>query len=281
MKVIVAGCGFVGEALRRRLVGGGHEALGLTLSGSDTTGACDISDFAEVESLAVRAGEVDAIVHCASSGRGGDREERYRSVYLEGCKHLLAVFPSARLIFTSSTSVYAQTDGSEVDEDSPASPTAKTGQILRAAEELAIASGGCVARLAGIYGPGRSFLLKRFLQGEASIDGRWINQIHRDDAAAALEFLLQLQPGPGSGIFNVTDDRPLSQLECYQELSRRFGRPVPPESPPDPNRSRGWTNKRVRNAKLRGLGWTPRYPNFFDALDHDPALVPSIRDQVD
>jgi nucleoside-diphosphate-sugar epimerase len=275
MKIIVAGCGFVGEPLRQRLLSAGHEAVGLTLSGAGGTEACDISDISAVESLACRTGGVDAIVHCAASGRGGDRIGRYRSVYLEGCRNLLTVFPSATLVFTSSTSVYGQTDGDIVDETSAASPSAETGKILRAAEELAFESGGKVARLAGIYGPGRSFLLKRFLDGEAQIDGRWINQIHRDDAASALEFLLE-QTG-ARGLFNIADDTPLWQEDCYTELSRRFDLPLPPEGSPDPNRSRGWTNKRVSNAKLRALGWAPRYPCYFDALDTDPELVPSIR----
>ncbi|MFT4550638.1 MAG: nucleoside-diphosphate-sugar epimerase [Verrucomicrobiales bacterium] len=274
MKVIVAGCGFVGEFLRLRLLAAGHEVIGLTLSGSDETEACDLGDSESVRALAAKVGEIDAMVHCASSGRGGDRVQRYRSVYLEGCQNLLDAFPDARLIYTSSTSVYAQVDGEPVDENSPADPGAETGKILRAAEETVVASGGSVARLAGIYGPGRSFLLKRFLEGAAQIDGRWINQIHRDDAASALAFLLE---NPDSrGIFNIADNTPLWQRDCYEELSQRFGLPVPPEGEPDPNRKRGWTNKRVSNSKLRAAGWAPRYPSYFDALDHDAELVASI-----
>ncbi len=139
MRILIAGCGFVGEPLRQRLLAQRHDVVGLTLSGSDDTEACDLSDLASVEALAGRAGRFDAIVHCAASGRGaGDRALRYRRVYLDGCENLLAVFPSATPVFTSSTSVYAQTDGGVVDEDSPAEPGAETGRILRAAEGLAL-----------------------------------------------------------------------------------------------------------------------------------------------
>ena len=279
MKVIIAGCGYVGEPLRKLLVARGHDVTGLTLNGSDSHTACDITSLPAVEKLAVEVGVVDAVVHCASSGRGrGDRAQRYRAIYNGGCENLVGVFPSARLIFTSSTSVYAQTDGAIVDEVSPAEPTVETGKILRAAEQIAIAGGGCVARLGGIYGPGRSVLLKRFLLGEATIDGRWINQIHRDDAAAALGFLLENDAA--RGLFNVTDDTPLAQQDCYEELARRFAKTVPPISEPDKNRSRGWTSKRVSNAKLRALGWVPSYPAYYDALDRDAELVPSIRAQL-
>ena len=73
-------------------------------------------------------------------------------------------------IFTSSTSVYPQTDGSEVTEDSPADPDRETAQILRETEELILSKEGTVLRLAGLYGPRRSVHLERFLQGTATIE---------------------------------------------------------------------------------------------------------------
>jgi hypothetical protein len=37
---------------------------------------------------------------------------------------------------------------------------------------------------------------------------------------------------------------------------------------------RGASNKRVSNAKLRGLGWTPRYPSFAEAMEE--SILPSF-----
>ncbi len=134
---------------------------------------------------------------------------------------------------------------------------------------LAAAGGGVVARLVGLYGPGRSVLLKKFLSGEATLEAggsRWLNQIHRDDAAAALRRLAE--PDAPPGIYNVSDGTPLTQLALYQGLAERLGRPLPPEGPPDLARKRGWTSKRVSSARLRALGgWEPRFPSFFQALD--------------
>jgi hypothetical protein len=70
----------------------------------------------------------------------------------------------------------------------------------------------------------------------------------------------------------VSDDRPLAQRELYAWLAGRFSRPLPPSGPIDPHRKRGWTNKRVSNAKLRALGWTPGFTSFFDAVDEFPSL---------
>ena len=168
-------------------------------------------------------------------------------------------------MFTSSTSVYAQTDGSIVTEESPAVPDRETGRLLLEAERVTLDAGGVVARLSGIYGPGRSVILKKFLSGEAVIeeDGRrFLNQIHRDDAARAV---FHLATSRATGVFNVSDSTPLTQLGCYEKLSAMFSRPLPPCGPRDLNRKRGWTHKQVSNAKLRATGWQPEFPSFLTA----------------
>jgi nucleoside-diphosphate-sugar epimerase len=232
--------------------------------------ACDISDAAQVEAALGRWHGLQTVVHCASSGRGG--ADAYRTVYLRGMQTLGGVLAARHLVFTSSTSVYAQTDGGWVFEHSPAEPDRDTGRILRETEDWVLGHGGAVARLAGIYGPGRSVLLRKFLSGEARIEGdgnRWVNQIHRDDAAAALACLAERR---APGVFNVGDDQPMAQKDLYQGLATRFQSALPPAGEPDLNRKRGWTHKRVSNAKLRALGWSPMHPSFSAALDADPDL---------
>ena len=155
MRVLIAGCGYVGQRLAEMLRAAGHDVTGLTHSqaSAEAVGgvACDISDAAQVAALP----RVDAVIHCAASGRGGGAE-RYRQVYVEGMRNLVAAQAGARFIFTSSTSVYPQTDGSVVTEESHAEPPRESGRLLREAEELALAADGAVARLGGLYGPGRS-----------------------------------------------------------------------------------------------------------------------------
>ncbi|HEX4083455.1 MAG TPA: NAD-dependent epimerase/dehydratase family protein [Chthoniobacteraceae bacterium] len=279
-KAVILGCGFVGMRVARLFVAEGWETIGVTrtsaLGGEKFRSlACDISDPAQLAA----AGELhnaDAVICAASSGRGG--EEAYRAVYLRGVQNALACLHPGRLLFVSSTSVYAQNDGAWVTESSPAEPRAATSRILREAEEAALAAGGTVARLAGIYGPGRSVLLRKFLDRSAIIEGegsRHINQIHAGDAATALFHLIARGAGPG--IYNVADDSPLTQLACYQWLASHLRMPLPPRGEADANRKRGVTDKRVSNAKLRSLGWTPVYPSFSEAMLRDPALLAAAR----
>lgn len=260
--LLLCGHGYLGQAISRDFLAAGWEVTALSRSGDDDSLACDLSSATDVAALQV---EPDFIVHCASSGRGG--ADAYRAVYLDGCRHLLARFPGIPLLYTSSTSVYAQTDGSVVTEESPAIPDRETGSLLLEAEQIALAAGGVVARLAGIYGPGRSVILKKFLNGEAVIeeDGRrFLNQIHRDDAARAIYHLAATH---ATGVFNVSDSTPLTQCGCYEKLAGIFSRPLPPSGPRDLNRKRGWTHKQVSIEKLRATGWQPQFPSFLDAAE--------------
>ncbi len=284
MKLLLCGHGYLGQAISRDFLAAGWEVTALS-RGSDSSHPpspipnlrslqCDISSAEDVAGLGHL--RPDFIVHCAASGKGG--AEVYRQVYLDGCRNLTGTFPGIPLLFTSSTSVYAQIDGSEVTEDSPAIPDRETGRILLETERHVLDHGGIVTRLAGIYGPHRSILLKKFLNGEAIIeeDGRrFINQIHRDDASAAILHLASLQSkigNPQSSIvnpplFNLCDSTPLTQRETYERMSELFSRPLPPTGPRDLDRKRGWTHKQVSNAKLRATGWEPAFPSFLDAAE--------------
>ncbi len=288
MNVLVAGCGFVGARLADRLHEAGHAVTGLTHSQASAdelaqsrpwrVQQCDIS---AAERLAALDAQPDVVVHCASSNRGG--ADVYRAVYAQGMENLIARFPAARIVFTSSSSVYAQTDGSTVTEDSPAEPPRETGRILRDTENLVLARRGIVARLAGIYGPGRSFVLKNLLEGKATIEGnngegRALNQIHADDAASALRHLIEKQ---ADGVFNVVDDQPLTQRACFLQLAPLFNVAMPPAVEENPERKRGWTHKFVSNAKLRASGWRPAYPSYRQALQSDPLLAASILEQAE
>ncbi|MFM7182077.1 MAG: NAD-dependent epimerase/dehydratase family protein [Verrucomicrobiales bacterium] len=280
--LLVAGCGYLGKEVARLFLDDGWRVVGLSRA-PEKDGpaglewlAADLGDGHSVAAVRSALPRVDAMVHAASSSRGGT--EAYERVFVAGLRHLTTEFPGVALVFTSSTSVYGQTDGSVVTEDSPAEPGTETGRLLRQAEDIALAAGAKVARLAGIYGPGRAVILGKLLRGEAVIeDGgkRVVNQIHRDDAARAIQHLLA-RFADTPHLVNVADDTPMEQRELLEQAAARLGLPVPPEGPRPIGRKRGWTSKAVSNARLRTTGWSPLYPDFLSALDADAALVPSM-----
>lgn len=286
-RILIAGCGYVGAATANLFHQAGWQVEGWTSSPESARELAAMPfrvrpvDITDRGAVAATVTPFDAIIQCASSG-GGDADD-YRKIYLEGARNLCATFPRALLLFTSSTSVYAQGDGEWVTEESAADPMRPTARLLRETEELVLSAEGIVARLAGIYGPGRSALLRKFLAGTAVVDPgaeRFINQVHRDDIASAL-FLLSQRALAGSlrceptdrGIFNVSDNHPISQRECYEWLASQLQRPIPPAAPAPVERRRGNSNKRVSSAKLHGLGWSPRYPTFQLAMTE--SIVPT------
>jgi nucleoside-diphosphate-sugar epimerase len=284
-QILIAGCGYIGESTADLFHAAGWKVEGWVRSAESAAvfaakpyrvSAVDLSQRAEVFE---HAGRFDAIVHCASS-RGGNAE-MYRRIYFNGARNLLDAFPKAKILFTSSTSLYAQHDGSRVTEESETKPIRETSRILLETENLVLDKRGIVARLAGIYGPGRSALLIKFLNGTATIDpenDRFVNQVHREDIVSALFLLLNREPQPRAQIYNIVDDEPMLQSDCYRWLARRLKRPLSPTGQSQLQRKRGDTNKRVSNSKLRRFGWAPQYPTFADAMEK--SILPSFAEAI-
>jgi nucleoside-diphosphate-sugar epimerase len=279
MRVLIVGCGYVGLPLGKELIRLGHKVFGLrrSLLAEAELIAAGLTplhaDITQPDSLQKLPGDFDWVVNCSASGGGG--ADDYRKVYLQGNRNLLAWLtdsPPKNFVYTSSTSVYAQNDGSEVTEKSVTEPEADTAKVLVETEKLLSSAAterqfpAVILRVAGIYGPGRGHAFKQFLRGEAKIEGdgaRWLNMIHRDDLISIIS--AALERGMPGEIYNAADNAPASQLEFFTWLAAELKRPLPPRIAADTEvwRKRGVTNKRVSNAKLRTeLKYEFQYPDF-------------------
>jgi len=279
MKCLIIGCGYVGLPLGAELVRLGHEVSGLRRSASaenELKAAAIkplVADITKPDELTKLPRDFEWVVNCVSS-TGGDAED-YRQVYLQGTRNLigwLSTTPPKKFVYTSSTSVYGQTDGSQVKETSPAEPVAETAKVLLETEKLLLASvterkfTAVILRVAGIYGPDRGHWFKQFLKNEASIEGdgsRFLNMIHRDDLIGCI--IAALKNGRPGEIYNAVDDEPVNQTNFFQWLAVTVGKYPPSSVPENPveNRKRGVTNKRVLNRRLKmELGYQFKYPNF-------------------
>lgn len=129
-------------------------------------------------------------------------------------------------------------------------------------------SGGTVVRLGALYGPGRCVLVSQYVTKGKALPGamnRWLNYIHRDDAAAALHLLCTLREPP-AGIYNLTDRTPMQMGEIYSYLSNLLGKPAPQPEPLPAEARRGFSNQRISCSRLMALGWEPLYPSFADGV---------------
>jgi nucleoside-diphosphate-sugar epimerase len=266
VRVLVAGCGYVGIALGEHLAAEGCEVFGLrrraeVLPAAIRPLAADLGDPATLRALPVG---LEVVFYTAAAERGD--EAAYRRAYVEGLRNLLAALGVQtglrRFFFASSSAVYAQAAGEWVDEDSETAPTEFRGRILLAGEALARA-GPCpatVLRLGGIYGPGRTRLLDEVRAGRARfVPGRFTNRIHRDDAAAALAHLARLPVA--QDVYLGVDCDPAEERVVYAWLAERLGAPPPRAAEAAPSGRRAGS-KRCRNARLLAAGYRFRHPTF-------------------
>jgi nucleoside-diphosphate-sugar epimerase len=261
--VLIAGCGYVGCALAELLRKRGHAVTGLRRNAAALPDgiaplAVDMAD-AQATKHALGDRSFDWVVYAAAAD--GRDEAAYRSAYVDGLRHVLeAVRVRERLVFTSSTAVYGQNDGEEVDEESDTRPSRFTGEIMLEAEAQVAAhdATSTVLRFGGIYGPSRTRLVERVARGEAELPAgpRYTNRIHRDDCAGVAAHVLSLAaPAP---IYVGVDDESADLRDVLRWIAERLGRPVPPiEDGPPPARG-----KRCNNARLRSTAYAFRYPTF-------------------
>ncbi len=271
MNVAIIGCGYVGSALGEALVGRGHHVIGTT-----TTAAClDEIRGLGVEPAVIELADVTA-VHSLLADRKtmfmmvapGPSRRPYREVYLEGVENLLRAADGTavrHIVYTSSTSVYGQDDGSWVDEDAPTEPRTENGRIL-VATERALLDGArslgitaTVLRLAGIYGVGRG-PAKRVPKhgGHERIDGDGnVNLIHRDDIVQACVASID---APYNGVLNLSDGHPVLRRRLYDHIMTTAARPAIRWIDDPSHTSRG---KRVSNARILSvLGLRLLHPGY-------------------
>ena len=281
-RILIAGCGDVGTVLGQSLHAAGHEVWGLKRRPADLPPAIRplAADLADPATLTRLPSNLDVIVYSAAAA--GFSEAQYRTAYTDGVRNLLSALRETgqqprRVLFASSTSVYAQHRGEWVDEDSPAEAASFSGRCIRAGERLLWDSPwpAVAVRFGGIYGPGRTRLIDGVRAGTATRptgDPIYTNRIHRDDCARVLAHLIEL-PDP-ERLYIAVDDEPAPLDEVLRWLAGQLGVPEPApatgfQAKPGAEASgdaasRLRASKRCRNARLRASGFRFRYPSYRD-----------------
>lgn len=258
---LIAGAGDVGVRAGALLAADGWRVTGIRRAGP-LPAPLDVrhADLTRPESLAGLPDDVDLVLYLPAPASRD--EATYRALFVDGPAALLAALPRAprRLVFVSSTAVYGDAGGDWVDERTPARPDGFNGRVLLEAEQalarLPVPS--VVLRLAGLYGPGREWLLSRVRAGESCRPDFWTNRIHVDDAARLLVHLAGL-PAPDA-VYVGVDDEPATECAVLGWLAGRLGLPAPPPGPGNPRMGVG--NRRLSNARVRATGFRFDYPDY-------------------
>jgi nucleoside-diphosphate-sugar epimerase len=281
MKVLIAGCGWLGSALGESLLAAGHRVIGIRRSpeGLDALARRGIEplgvDLAAGDAVQSLPADCDAVVACQAAA--GPTAEDYRAAYLDATANLLAHAagrPGTRLVYVGSTGVFGQTDGGWVDERTAVHPLHETAEILVEAERrvraaAAAGSAACVVRLSGLYGPGRFGVVERVRAGRLGLgpgDERWTNWCHLADAVATLR--AALERGRAGATYHASDARPLRRADVVMWVAGRLGLDPPSAVAATGGPSgRRAANRRVSARRSREeLGLRLAHPDLFSGL---------------
>jgi len=284
---LILGCGYVGKALASSRQSSGDRILALTRN-ADTADALG-NEGVDVFQGTIQdrewhdwARNVDWAVNCVSSAGGG--LEGYRLSYIDGNRSYADWMKKSGFeglaIYTSSVSVYPDSQGEWVPEDD-ASPHSERAKIMLAAEEAFLAgppsASKAVLRLGGIYGPGRSFLANRIREADGVLPGYgdyYLNLIRLEDIVSAIQALFN-RPTFERGVYNIVDDQPMLKAELVSGLASAMG--VGPVAF-DPDGATGFrssrrsdgerpANRRISNGRFReAFGWAPQFPDGLSGM---------------
>jgi len=267
-KILIIGCGAIGTELAHVLSAKGHQVTGLKRN-PPTGGNNKISyfraDIRSVKDLDGLATDFDQLFFIVSPG--GRSDAGYHAIYETGLNNLLAKFPDTPWIFVSSTSVYGQSQGEWVDENSIAEPDNANSRLIRQAEQklAAINPGNIIVRFSGIYGPGREYLLRQAQQAPSIQQDPpyFTNRIHQRDCVDILAFLLErrLAGVALEQCYLATDDDPAPLWEVMSWLTSQLKCQAPTVKTVDQNAG---MNKRCSNLRLKALGYQFNYSGYKD-----------------
>ncbi|MBL0371763.1 SDR family oxidoreductase [Rhizobium sp. KVB221] len=280
MKLMILGAGFSGKAIGR-ICGSTFDSVGGTTrkqANFTTLEAAGIQpsifDGTQISgALSEALRDVTHLVQSISPGEDGDG-------FLKLVPNLKTFMP--KLVwagYLSTIGVYGDHKGAWVDEEAPTTPLSARAKERVVAESQWLDAGAreniavAVLRLSGIYGPGRNAFVnlsdgtaRRLVKKD-----QVFNRIRCEDIGRVTAFLIERKLG---GIYNVTDAEPAPAQDVVEYAARLMGIDVPPDTPFEQAelspmaRSFYAENKRVSNARLRGIGFEFLYPNYRVSLEN-------------
>jgi nucleoside-diphosphate-sugar epimerase len=268
--ILIAGCGDIGIRLVCLLNRHNHRVTGIKRHPPeylDESIHWYQADLTQASSLSELPLNFDEVVFMPTPGQRSTAS--YQAVYDTALENLLKHFEKAERsphwFFVSSTSVYGQSNGEWIDEDSLTEANSISGQLIRRAELRLLSDlpETTIVRFSGIYGPGREYLLNsaRSTPEIMRDPPYYTNRIHQDDCAAVLDFLigLRLKGQKLATCYLASDDNPAPQWEVVSWMTDQLGchppAVKPPSTPPD-------LNKRCDNKRLKALGYRFIYPDY-------------------
>jgi nucleoside-diphosphate-sugar epimerase len=273
-RMVVAGLGYSGAAIAAEARAAGFAVTGTARDPASAEPPPGVAVIAFAEAGAAIHAATHQVV-TAAPGEAGDP-------VLAAHGAAIAAAPGLRWIgYLSTTGVYGDRGGAEVDEataPAPGQPRSLRRLEAEQAWRAAASSRGAALdtfRVGGIYGPGRSALdeLRAGVARRVRKPGHAFSRIHRDDIALAV-VAGALRPD-GVRVLHLVDDEPAPTSDVVAEAARLLGLEPPTEIPFEQAAARMspmalsfWAeNRRVANAATKrelGIAW--RCPTYREGL---------------
>lgn len=224
---LLVGCGKLGVRLGQRLQAQGSPVTAMRRSGGDMPFPTVEADLRHPLDRELPA--FDSVVITLPPSTEGD------SIYPPALRGLAKALPSMpeRVVFVSSTRVFEGRPGETplTERDAPRVSSERGGDLLEG-ERLAMELFGArIVRPAGIYGPGRDYLIRRVLEGAPIDHTRRTNRIHETDLVRLLEAMLRADSAPP--LIHAVDTEPVLLGDVAAHIAARLGVEVPPHVDPE------------------------------------------------
>lgn len=235
-QLFIAGCGYTGTKVATLAHEQGwqvsahlrdEEKAAVLAATGVTTILCSMDDLEDIPALPLQGA---VLLYSVPPQGGGSIDLRARNfcaaLERDNC------LPS-RIVYLSATSVYGDTGGETVTEESPALPSSAMGKRRLDAEQLFQAFGHkhgipvVILRVSAIYGKGRLPLMQ-ISQGQPLLQeelAKPSNRIHVDDLVQVCMATLER----GDGIYNVSDGHPASMTAYFNACADALGKPRQPQ----------------------------------------------------
>lgn len=286
-RALILGCGYVGEALARTLIGRGVEVAATTRSHARITQLQRLGVqpmVADVMAPATLQPLVDwnphAVFDLVRPQRTG--KDRYTAWGTRNVAQAFADAPLEALVYLSSTSVYGRRHGEHTDESTAVEPASPLGCARTEAEGIylemfdRIGFPVRICRVPGIYGPGRTLRARLETGAYRRLDDNdlWVSRIHVEDCAEGLA--AAWTRGGAGRIYLLCDDEPVTGREYAELTASLLALPLPPTVEREDIRQeltssafeRRIADRRCSNRRMREeLGVIPRYPSVRVGLE--------------
>ncbi len=276
--LLVMGLGYAGLATARQALAAGHAVLGTARDPATLP--------APMHPLAIRfamAGEaIRSATHLLVTAPPDDAGDPVLATHRAPLESALAAGTLRWVGYVSTTGVYGDRGGGQVDEATPVTPGQPRSRRRLAAEQAwAEVTAGRAAldlmRAGGIYGPGRSVLdnLRTGTAGRVVKPGHAFSRIHRDDIGWAALAAMAQDRAPAPRVLHLVDDEAADSATVTEYAARLLGVAPPPaiafevaRATMSPMALSFWSeNRRVANAATKaalGIAW--QYPTYREGL---------------